>query len=155
MWTGTSPPGAPAVAASDRGQQTRTTVRYVDDDSDDDHDNDDFGWLEREYVVGSMIIGIGLFLAVPSLLSEGFLEAAAPVATASDVVSDVTSNNVLNYLRSWTPSSIGLWKEVSTKVGGGGGGGGDRNFSTTTGAAPTPTTRLMPNLDHLGKSGKT
>ena len=94
-----------------------------DDDNVDDDDKDkNKVWddrhrsLERDVVVNSMIIGLGLFLSIPSVGSQWFLEAVAPIITASDVVSDVATNNLFKYVRSWKPSSE-LWDEVRQSVG--------------------------------------
>jgi hypothetical protein len=89
-----------------------------------------------------MIVGFGLFFAVPSLLSEGFIEAVAPVVTASDVVSDITINNFSTYVKSWKiPSTDKLWKGTGST---GLHSGGDK---TSTRIIPTVTAKLLTSTD--------
>mmetsp|Transcript_18325 Transcript_18325/g.44242 ORF Transcript_18325/g.44242 Transcript_18325/m.44242 type:complete len:222 (-) Transcript_18325:1784-2449(-) len=141
---------------------------YIDNGSDDDPDQQ-YAYVV-EYVIGSMVIGLGLVLAVPSLLSEGFIESAGCVATTSNVVSDTTSNNVLTYVKSWTsPFKDFVWKST----GDGGGTGGSTGASTSPGAGSgggvgnllrgetstnissnTPKINLSPVIDRvINKSG--
>jgi hypothetical protein len=118
----------------------RRTVCNGPGQEEDDHDDDDgdhkdspktspsFGLSSRNhterYVSGSILIGFGLFLSLPSLLSQVVWETAIPGLSAASIVgTDVTSDmftlGVTDYFKS-LKSTVSDWKP---SIGGGGGGG--------------------------------
>lgn len=87
------------------------------DNKKNDENDGAFSRFEREHILGSMIVGFGLFLTIPSLGSQWLLEAVAPIVTSSAVVSEFSQNNFIDYLRSWRPTTD-LWRQTSSGAGG-------------------------------------
>ncbi|KAL3908793.1 MAG: hypothetical protein SGARI_002905, partial [Bacillariaceae sp.] len=71
--------------------------------------------LER-YISSAVMIGVGLYFALPSLMSQMLWESAIPALTATETIQGVATDSVIDYIRSWKPETTGLFK-----TGGGGG----------------------------------
>ena len=59
-------------------------------------------FLER-YISNFVMIGVGLYLVLPSLASQMLWEAAIPAITATEVAQDLATDSMFGYLKSWKP----------------------------------------------------
>ncbi|VEU38686.1 unnamed protein product [Pseudo-nitzschia multistriata] len=81
--------------------------------------------LVRKYVKIAVTIGFGLFLSLPSLMSQIVWETMIPGITATDIVYDVSTENVRGMIPKWSeiikkPTLPGLGGLIGGKEGRGG-----------------------------------
>lgn len=69
-------------------------------------------FLER-YISNFVMIGVGLYLVLPSLASQMLWEAAIPAITATEVAQDLATDSMFGYLKSWKPEKPN-WPSVPT-----------------------------------------
>jgi hypothetical protein len=96
-------------------------------------------YLER-YVGSFVLIGVGLYLSLPSLASQMVWETAIPAITATEVAQDLATGSVVDYIKSWKPEpgNFNYWpiKSTTTTILGNNdtsaGGGNTKHFASTS-----------------------
>jgi hypothetical protein len=108
--------------------------------------------LFERYVSSFVLIGVGLYFALPSLASQMLWEAAIPAITATEVAQDLATGSVFSYIKSWKPETGNYWpmKPTTTTTTGlgsnsfsgssvGGPGGSVKNFVSPSSSARSNT----------------
>jgi hypothetical protein len=106
--------------------------------------------LFERYVSSFVLIGVGLYFALPSLASQMLWEAAIPAITATEVAQDLATGSVFSYIKSWKPEKGNYWPMKPTTTTGlgsdsfsgrgvGGPGGSVKNFVSPSSSARSNT----------------
>ena len=104
-------------------------IATLRDKSRDDDDNDGgtppkdhfFNKRLERYICSTVTIGVGIYLALPSLASQMLWESAIPALTATETAQGYATESMYSYFKSWKPEQ---WRGGGGDRGSGGKGGG-------------------------------